>query len=331
MNPENARMSLRDYTFREAGKLDFQEIEELFVRRGVKRGWTAWKYLKSPDGLARVFVAEDSGKTIVGILAHLPRRFTSADTGTLIVMQVVDVFVSEELRAHGVFLGLLEFARKHVDGCRIGLPNDSSDVFGSGLGWHALGSYETWQFPVLVGRLFAGRPLAFIAPLANALSRIYGFCWLLGSPRNLEMKRVLRFCRDYDLDSAVIHGVRSADYLNWRFVDNPVSTYYAFEFFEGDESVGYCVFTRIGSSAILYDFVTVRCRRSCLRLLIDHCRDQAIARIRFSGIGLRLGKLGFVHRWSDRNCNACETPEGQWLITPCDFDSEHARARRDIS
>ena len=101
MNPENARMSLRNYTFREAGKLDFQEIEELFVRRGVKRGWTAWKYLKSPDGLARVFVAEDSGKTIVGTLAHLPRRFTSADTGTLIVLQAVDVFVSEELRTQG--------------------------------------------------------------------------------------------------------------------------------------------------------------------------------------------------------------------------------------
>ena len=321
-------MSLHDYAFRIAGESDFPGIEKLFASRDIRRGWTTWKYLSNPDGLTRVFVAVGPGEKIVGTLAHMPRRFTSAGIGTLTVMQVVDIFVNAELRKQGVFLGLLDFARKHVEGARIGLPNDSSEGFGPRIGWRVIGPYETWRFPVLPGKSFAGKAMAFVAPVANALSRIYGFCWLPGNPRTLEMKRVTRFREDYALDPAVIHGIRSADYLNWRFVDNPEGNYCAYEFIEGDQSVGYCVFTQVGTSAILSDFVTLRHRRSCLRLLIDHCRERAIASVRFSGTGLRLGKLGFVHSWSQRNCTACEAPEGHWMITSCDFDSEPGRGRR---
>ncbi len=321
-------MSLHDYEFRIAGEDDFPGIEKLFASGGKRRGWTTWKYLKNPDGLTRVFVAVGPGETIVGTLAHMPRRFTSTVTGTLTVMQVVDIFVSAELRNQGVFLGLLDFARKHIEGCRIGLPNDSSYVFGLGLGWRVLGPYETWRFPVSVGERFTGTALAFMAPVANAFSRIYELCWLSRIPRNLEMKRVVRFLRDYALDPAVIHGIRSADYLNWRFVDNPDGTYCVYEFLEGEESIGYCVYTHVGSSAVISDFVTLRRRRSCLRLLIDHCREKAIAGVRFSGTGLQLGKLGFVRGWSQPNCTACDAPEGQWMITSCDIDSEPARQRR---
>lgn len=319
------------YTFREAGERDFRGIEELFVNRGIQPGWADWKYRRSPDGRARVFIAENPDKTIVGTLAYLPRRFTIADGGSLTVLQVVDIFLSAELRAQRVFLGLLEHVRQRIDGPRIGLPNDSSEVFGPKFGWYVLGPYEAWQFPVCIGRLFEGKPLAFFAPLANAFSKIYAACWLPGDQRNLEMRGVTRFSRDYALDSAVIHGERSADYLNWRFMDNPVARYFAYEFFEDDESVGYCVYTPVGSSVILSDFVLIRRRRSCLRLFVEHCRGKAFARINYSGTGLRLGKLGFVRRRSSHNCTACQVPGGQWIITPCDGDYDPGRTPLDIS
>jgi len=328
----NTGLDPSGYTFREAGEHDFPGIEKLFESRRMGPGWAVWKYRKSPDGCARVFVAEGPNKTIVGTLAYLPRRFAIADSGSLTVMQAVDIFLTAELRTQYVFLGLLEFVRKHIDGPRIGLPNDSSEVFGSGLGWHVLGPYEAWRFPVSIGGLFAGKPLTIIAPVANVLSRIYVSCWLPGNPRNLKMCRVTRFSRDYALDSAAIHGVRSADYLNWRFVENPVSEYFAYEFLEGDESVGYCVFTLVGSSAILFDFVTVRRHRNCLRLLVEHCRTNTIASISMSGTGLQLRKLGFMRRRrSDHKCTACKVPEGQWIITPCDSDSEPGRTLLDIT
>jgi len=226
---------------------------------------------------------------------------------------------------------LLDHVRQRIDGPRIGLPNDSSEVFGPKFGWYVLGPYESWQFPVCIGRLFEGKPLAFIAPLANAFSRIYAACWLPGDPRNLEMRRVTRFNRDFVLDSAAIHGERSADYLNWRFMDNPVARYFAYEFFDDDESVGYCVYTPVGSSAILSDFVLIRHRRSCLRLFVEHCREKAFARIKFVGTGLQLSKLGFVHRRSKRKCTACKLPKGRWIITPCDSDYNPGRTLLDIS
>ena len=108
-------MNRSDYTFREGNERDYESIEGLFRRHDygpeTAEGWTRWKYLDNPDGPARVFVAEDSGKMIFGVLAYLPRRFTSAETGAFTVMRVVDVFVDAELRKRGVFLPLLEFAR----------------------------------------------------------------------------------------------------------------------------------------------------------------------------------------------------------------------------
>lgn len=178
------------HTFREAGERDFPGIEELYAGRGIRPGWADWKYRRSPDGRARVFVAENPDKTIVGTLAYLPRRFTNVDGGSLTVLQVVDIFISAELRAQRVFLGLLDHVRQRIDGPRIGLPNDSSEVFGPKFGWYVLGPYEAWQFPVSVGGLLEEKSMAFIAPLANALSRIYASCWLPGAPRNLEMRRI---------------------------------------------------------------------------------------------------------------------------------------------
>ena len=132
-------MNRSDYTFREGNERDYESIEGLFRRHdyGPKtaEGWTRWKYLDNPDGPARVFVAEDSGKTIVGVLAYLPRRFTSAETGAFTVMRVVDVFVDAELRKRGVFLPLLEFARSRMDVPKMGVPNDASMAFSSGSGW----------------------------------------------------------------------------------------------------------------------------------------------------------------------------------------------------
>jgi len=321
----NIAVSSRDYTFREAGDHDFRGIEALFEQKGKGRGWAVWKYRKNPDGRARVFIVEDPGKTIVGTLAYLPRRFAIAGRGTLTVMQVVDIFLTAELRENRVFLGLLEFGRRHIREARIGVPNQFSSIFGSGPGWRVLGYYETWQFPVLIGGLLVGGTYAFAAPLLNVLSRIYLSAWLPGKHRDLEMRQISRFCRDYALDSAVNHGVRSADYLNWRFVDNPIGNYQVYEFVEKNETVGYCVFTRSDSTAKLSEFVATRRRRGCMRRLIEHCRETEFARISYSGTGLRLGSLGFIRHGYRHDCVAYKLPEGQWFVTGCDIDSEPGR------
>ena len=309
------------YTFCEAEEHQFAGIEQLFEPDRRKPGWATWKYLRNPDGVARVFVAKDNTDAVVGSLAHVPRRFTSAQTGPLSVLQVVDVFVRADLRQQAVFLGLLQYARQRIDGPRIGFPNGASGAFGAGLGWRALGPFETWEFPVLVGQLLVQRNLAAVASAGDVLSKIYTST-LLPSDRGIEMKRIARFDGDYALNPTLIHGVRSADYLNWRFVDNPVTVYHAYEFLEHDEPIGYCVYARARASVVLSDFVTTRSRRSCLRLLVDHCREIAADRIQFSGTGVKLTDLGFLRRNGRGGCLGFHVPDVPWLLTSCDIDSE---------
>ena len=132
------------------------------------------------------------------------------------------------------------------------------------------------------------------------------------------MIRITRFSRDFELDVDATYGVRSAAHLNWRFIDNPVGKYRAYEFFDQGESVGYCVLTHTGSKAVLSDFVTLRHARGCLRLVIDHCWRNRITHVSIDGVGHSLGKLGFIPRSSERDCTAVGLPEGRWIVTRCD-------------
>lgn len=315
-------MSLQDYSFREAGREDFFRIEDLFEGRVKGRDWASWKYLKNPDGPARVFIAEALDQTLIGTLAYMPRRFLTPDRGVLTVMQAVDIFLAAEFRSAGVFLKLYDFARSRISGPRIGVPNENSRVFGMGAGWQVLGPYQDWKFPVMLGARHANKTVGLGTSIANGFCRLYAACWLAGAKGDLRMTSVSRFRQEYPLDSAAIHGVRSADYLNWRFLDNPETKYQAYEFFDGEQSIGYCVFARVNSVAILSDLVTSRSHRRCLRLLVDHCRSQGITKLSFHGAGLPLAKLGFVRRKCDKDLIACDVPEGHWLVTPCDTDGE---------
>jgi hypothetical protein len=319
--------SLRSCTFREGGVDDFQEIEKLFEREGVAPGWADWKYLRSPDGHARVFVAESPDETIVGTLVYMPRHFSIPDGGSLTVMQAVDIYLSANLRDQQVFLGLLGFARQHVSGAKIGMPNESSEIFASGKAWRVLGQYDRYLFPVAAGARFADTPMTLFVSLANGLSRIYQLCWLAGNRRGLSMQLIERFDKDFSFDPTCAHGIRSAAYLNWRFVDNPVGTYKAYEFFDGDESVGYCVFTQVAASLIVSDFVASRRHRHFMRILVEYCRNNEIAWIVYNGLGLRLRSLGFIRRGEGWSCVASGLPEAEWVVNLCDIDSEPGRTQ----
>ena len=323
----DAQMALDDYTSREAEERDLPGIERLFERHnGVPvpaGGWAVWKYRQSPEGHARVFVAETSDRTIVGTVGYLPRRFRGAASGDLDVMQAIDIFVRPDLRTKGVFLRLIGFAGRHVDVPKVAMPNASSRVFGPArAGWRVLGRNETWQFPIRIGRLVAGDRSRLMAPIVDGLCWVYHRMCLPRRHAKITLRPVGRFERDYALGPGLIHGTRSADYLNWRFVDNPLCRYACYEFLVGNESIGYCVYARDDQAAVVTDFVTTRHRRGCLRRLIDHARGEDIERLIVQGVGLELRPLGFVRRGASPDCLAVGLPAGRWVVTGCDTDAE---------
>ena len=311
------------YTVREADESDFPGITELFRRQNYGHQeveWLRWKYLRNPDGKAAMYVAEDSSHKIVGLNVTLPRRFTSAHAGTFIVRQPVDSFVAADMRNKGVYSKLMQLSRMKVTQGRIGFPNEQSIRFDSQTGTKIIAPIEEWFIPLSAGQLIAKKPHGLLALLADAFSVAYVSLWLGRHPNCLVMKPIGRFDRGFEVDPSLIHGIRSADYLNWRFIDNPMTKHSAYEFFYNDKSVGYSVHSVEGTAAVLYDFVTTHHRRGCLRLLVDKLRQDSVKFLRFPSVGLRLWTLGFIRGRSVNFFTGRGVPEGSWYVTYSDRD-----------
>jgi hypothetical protein len=316
-----------DFTCRVAEESDFPGIVELFRRNGFgprQLDWIKWKYLRSPDGPVRLHIATTPDEKVIAIIARLPRRFTSAQTGPFLIFQVIDMLVDEKVRGKGVYSRLAESNRSR-DYLTFGFPNEFSERTMKEEVDTVL-PIEIWQFPVSVGRVIAGKAYGFLFSLADALSRLYTFLWLGRSPKSLEMKPINRFERDFELDPRLLHGVRSADYLNWRFIDNPNPEWSAFEFFDRERSIGYCVYAEVRGVAKIFDLVVSQNYRKCLRALVNHCFNSRITHIEFEGVGLELGKYGFLRRRSGRKLVLSDTwgglkvPQGHWFVTLADKD-----------
>jgi|GEM_PF-3113862 len=309
--------------FRKATEEDLPGIAELLHQRDERTDLLdslLWKYQKGPDGPGQIIIAENPDGGIVGMMAYLPRRFTSHGTGPFYLMQGVDAFVPKALRGKGIYSEITALARREMNVPKIAFPNELSIGFGVKFGWRALSPLRIWRFPVALGLPWPKKYFRFLAPMANTFSRLYTACWTGPVPKDLRMKPVDRFRRDYTAEGVRIQGIRSADYLNWRFIDNPMRTYFAYEFLRGDENIGYCVYAKRNLSAEIFDFITVRKRRKCLRLLVEHLRCEQISHLCIRGIHLRVARLGFLPGGTHRRCIVFKAPKGKWVISMCDSD-----------
>jgi hypothetical protein len=317
-------MSESDFPIREVFEADLPRIAELFSRHNYGPQhvhWLKWKYIDNPDGPARMYAVEDSEGNVVCFQAFMPRRFTDAKARTFSAVNCVDVFVASELREKKIYLRLSEYCRQNLISPRISFPNKVSFRFGIRDGYYGIISpINRYAFPLASGRLPVFRSFGFLAPVTNYLSKIYAFLWLGTHPKKLRMERVDRFDKDFQIDPNLIHGIRSASYLNWRFIDNPMRDYYCFEFFDGDDSIGYCAYLVADSTVELCDFIVNRQRRACLRLLVDSLRDEGMVSLGFSGIGLNLKRLGFLKRGQVGQFIGHDLPDGNWIVTNCDVD-----------
>jgi len=322
-----------EYICREGGEADFQNLADFLVRhdyapkhlswaREDYLDWLRWKFLDNPDGPGRLWIMEDLTGTIVGVRANLPRRFANRKTGTFLCYHGVDALIETKLRGKRLYSNLQNFSTARLDLPSISFPR--ALIFNAAVrrGDYVIGPTEKWWFPVALGQSIPEKNRRFVLPMIAVSSRLYAFFWLGKPPTDLTMEPVARFERDFEIDTPFIHGVRSADYLNWRFVDNRMYDYSAYEFFQNGESIGYCVYRDAGSKTEIFDFVVSRRHRGCLRLLVEHCRNREIIHMRFRGIGLRLGKFGFVPRRDKLNhCKATkDVPRAPWMLTLADRD-----------
>ena len=327
MNKEN------DYVYREATESDFEAIADFLVRHnyGPKHlkcssedylFWLKWKFLDNPDGEASIFIAEDSEGAVVGFRAYLPRRCMFPNGDIFMASHGVDALTDKNLRKKGIYSNLRHFGFTKLQHPRFSFPTKVTSSTRTRDGDRPIGRTNKWVFPAAVEQSIKNKPYGFIAPLAGFFAKCYTLLWLGNCPADLKLRPIKRFEKDIDENPGLIHCIRSAAYLNWRFIDNPWFDYETCEFVEGNECIGYCVYADTRLKAEIYEFVTSRRHRNCFRLLVEHCRKKGIANLRFRGVGLRLGKYGFIPRNEKLvSCNAAsDLPKGTWLITLGDRD-----------
>jgi hypothetical protein len=315
----------KKFTTRLADRNDLEAMAELFGSHNYgpqKVEWLRWKYFDNPDGPAKIFIGEDPDGKFVALRAHMPRYFVSEKTGRFFARNSVDMFVANSYRGTGVYTAVWELCRSG-DYPIVGFPNKRAKKLIANLPGDVRVDYpvDEWWYPVVLGKTIRNNLLQFLEPALNLISRCYSFLWLGGRVKGLYMQPMERFVRDYSFEPHFIQGVRTAEFLNWRFIDNPMRNFSVYGFFDNDgANIGYCVFKFCRSAGIIYDLVLTRYARGCLKLLVEHFREKRVTHIIFKCIGFKMRKYGFVRIGSPGYFDVLNTPQGKWKITMADKD-----------
>ena len=212
--------------------------EQVFAVEDLEKrdpSFWSWEFMDSPDGRARLFVAED-GDRIVGHYAIIPQTFSFAGDrvkGSI----VVDVMTHPDYRLQGMFKKIGRYSLAQVS---------DSIAFATGYpirkevmpGHLSIGWVDHLKIPVLVRPLKWGAlAKRFGIPFGSVLD-IMVKPWrairqrLSPSLRSNESIRLLTQADTADLEAVAsdafsdfIHRVRSAAHFDWRYFASPVWRY----------------------------------------------------------------------------------------------------------
>jgi len=287
---------------------DLGRISELIISMGPKRGdqrlrdkstaYYRWMYLDNPAGEAFVHSARRHGK-VVSTFAVAPKR-VQIDGRQVVLGKTMDMFTDPAYQGLGLIKRCTQAAfRSAMDA---GLA-----------GWYVTPSVNS--YPIFTGKwgyredfkvIYRAQIFDYATVLDAALGRgrigrhvgraIDATLRLLprssfAIPEGSEVRELDSFGPDADrLWDAVSSGyrvaiIRNADYLNWRYVDNP-GDYSAFGVFNQDRLTGIIVVTTTLRRGVvvgeIVDYVCGVDDRKTFKLLIDIAVDH----LRGSGCAL---------------------------------------------
>jgi hypothetical protein len=230
-----------------------------------------WLYTENPHGPAAAWIGtEGPGGDAIGMASAFPR--VASFEGRVVPCWVLgDFCIDQRYRTLGPALQLnrtclAEVDRGAVSFCfdfpsrsmmavyqRLGVPPfDRTIRFAKVLRWGP-------RLRRAPSRAAIGWPLGLLGEIADRVPRRRA-----AVPRGVTVALQEGPCDDaFDrLDETVrtrnrIHLHRSAAYLNWRYLANPVSRYEILAARDGASLRGYAVFTQTDSDAILADLVSI--------------------------------------------------------------------------
>ncbi len=236
-------------------------------RKDKDAGTFAWKYRSNPDGPAIGRVACDAAGRVVGSYSYVPRRFLR-DGRPALLMQASDAMTLPEWQGRGIFTGLddLVAAAAGAAGSPLAYAYSGRLSLKGFLrnGWRLIGHAPLWRRSFRSRRALRrrGRIAPLLLPAAPVLDVVLGWrdrrsLALAGGEAALE--RLPRFDERVDrlfarcAPATGLVGVRSAAWLNWRYVDTPGRRQESFALVSGGELAGYVVAELRDGNAWLVD------------------------------------------------------------------------------
>lgn len=249
-------------SFREAGPEDIPAIVALREAVSGKRDrWNDAEYLSWRYGLgatrrayARYRLLVHKGEVIAGIGAE---EFTlRSPAGTIAAACPMDILSLPQYRSFGLGPWLNQALFQEYP-LVVALGANSNSMGLVSRLYSLLPGRLCWQFPLDLSTYLQKRvrnPLlyALISPVATVAVRVRGAWATRRFPRHrARIKQIRRF--DAALDAALAQDacnnevsiLRSADYLNWRYCDNPRASYGILQMHaSGSDVIGYVVYRK---------------------------------------------------------------------------------------
>jgi hypothetical protein len=317
--------------------------------------WWKWQFINSPDGTARIWLAEAKQK-VVGHYAILPLRM-KIENETKMGSFSLDTMTHPDYQHQGIFVTLANRTYDDASNNDIiityGTPNDQSyPGFIRKLQW-----FDICTVPLLVkviawGNILKGR-LGIPTFIGNILGYIYDNMTSHGSLSqnvNIETEQILSFDERIDefwlnaSNMKSIMVVKDRKYLNWRYVDKPGHNYKIFIAKRRGEIVGYIVLTQERDDLagwLIVDLLTLPNEDTAAQVLITraigYSKEKGAAKISCwmlqGAVYYRtLKKMGFIGRRSLlRLCARINVPRlseefvanpNNWYFVRGDNDSE---------
>jgi hypothetical protein len=229
-----------------------------------------WLYLGNPWGVARAWLAtESASREIVGMAAAFPRRF-SVNRQTQHGWVLGDFCIHPARRSLGP---ALQIQRACLDGLGLGLEHGAIayDFPSQGMlaiyrRLHTKPSLQITRLAKLlraeryigdrVGATVAARPLVTVA---NSLLRFRDR--VVGKSGSYAIQKESKFSAEFTLlagqafQDTAIYVERQAEYLNWRYFDNPLRRHELLTARRNGQLAGYLVWSQNGEDAVIMDLL----------------------------------------------------------------------------
>jgi hypothetical protein len=226
----------------------------------------AWLYCDSPHGIARAWLAcDETGDTAVGMAAAFPRQMYF-DGDKRLGLVLGDFCMSEKYRSIGPALSLQRACLEGIGDLPFAICYDCPSLgmmaIYKRLGIQQAGTLVRWAKPLRAERKLesvvrvkaVAKSLGAVANLALAYRGWKGgsnVCELVLQDGSCG-EEFSAFDREMSWRPGVL-TVRTADYLNWRYIANPIVSHQILQARYAGALVGYAVFTQHGEQADIVD------------------------------------------------------------------------------